>query len=113
MILNVQDELKRSRAELTAERDLQKRSEDIINRLTDESGQLRRVLGSAEVALQVSHEEANILKGEIDRLKKIKKDFEARQAQFTETLEKNQELEVKLDLANAQIALKSKALKDV
>jgi uncharacterized protein YggU (UPF0235/DUF167 family) len=74
---------------------------------------LRKLLGKAEASLQVSNEEMELAKGEMDRLKRAKKDLEVRLLTLAETLERNQELETKLELANAQIALKGKAIKDL
>lgn len=71
------------------------------------------MLGNTEAALQVSNDEAEILKAEIERLKRTKKDLESRLVEHADTLEKNQDLQTKLELVNAQLVLKGKAIRDL
>lgn len=76
-----QEELERKKDEVFLEKEAQKKSDEVIKRLSDETVQLKKLLGTTEAALQVTNDEAELFKGEIDRLKKIKKDFEARQVE--------------------------------
>jgi|JI61114C2RNA_FD_contig_41_5469407_length_1802_multi_1_in_0_out_0_2 hypothetical protein len=54
-----------------------------------------------------------MLKAEVDRLKRFKKEFELKQLECLELKEKANDLEAKLELVNTQLTIRNKAMKEI
>lgn len=113
LIKGIQDELARSRCELTQERDVVRRNDDALKKLNDDNVSLRKALSAVEVSLRVKDEENGVLTVEVERLKRFKKEFEVKQLECLELKDQLGDMEAKLELLNTQLAIRNKAMKEV
>lgn len=65
------------------------------------------------MAQQMAQEETEVHRSESDRLRRFKKEFEIKQIECLERSNEIEEIGSKLELANAQLLLKNKAIKEI